>query len=416
MKEVLHSMNALRVIAEYLVVRVHIIASLEVGTEMFVRDLMSFFFVLSGFVMMYTHHDSCFGSWQQKVDFWVGRWIKTYPSFIVNFSFHVPFLVNDIIHLDHGCVYGMYCASMQLLFLSCWAGCGVHHIYNGPSWYLSTLAWLWLLFPLMHGTLKNVFSSMHWGKMGLVSVASTGVIYLFSGYDVFTICTLPVLRLGEFVIGCGIACLMQEPQPEQLSFYRWGPAALVFVYFMLVYTLLGLPHGMDWLCLNESMYDTGCRIWHKADKIQATPPCYVVWDKFFNKHAMLWAVIVYTIASAEKAGDTGVVMTLLGHDIFKFFSTFSLSLYLGHTIMGQILTGITRALGWGDFWHDDTILICVYVMCYMQHLLTDRISRFVHDKCKYSFKAELNGTRFSVVPCFKINEFIQPPEQAGSTF
>ena len=348
---------------------------------MFVRDLMSFFFVLSGFVMMHTHYESCFDTWQQKVNFWVGRWVKIYPSFIVNFSFHFPFFVISII--NSWCVYGVYCIIMQLLFLSCWAGCGVHHIYNAPSWYLITLAWLWLLFPLMHGTLKSVFSSMHWGKMFLVNLASTAVIYLFFEYNVFTICTLPVLRLGEFVIGCGIACFMQKAQPAESLFYRWGPAALALVYLITVYTLLGLPHGMNWLCLNETMYDRECRLWHKADKIEATTPCWVVWDKFFNKHATLWAVMIYTVASAEKAEDTGVVMRILGHDIFKFFSTFSLSLYLGHMFMGHILNIITRVIGWENFWHDDTILICVYFMCYIVHLLTDRISRLVF-KCNYS--------------------------------
>ncbi len=71
MKKTLHSINALRVIAECIVVRFHVFVE-GVGMDMFVRDLMSFFFVLSGFVMMYSHHKSSFVTFEQKRSFGLG--------------------------------------------------------------------------------------------------------------------------------------------------------------------------------------------------------------------------------------------------------------------------------------------------------------------------------------------------------
>jgi hypothetical protein len=220
---------------------------------------------------------------------------------------------------------------------------------------------------------------MHWAKMSVVSVSSTAVIFLLIEYNTFTICTLPILRAGEFVIGCGVACLMQK---QEFPCYTWFPVALMSLYLLALYVLLSTPHGMNWLCLHEDVNDKECRIWHKADKFESTTPCYVVMDKFFNKHAMLWAVLIYTVASAEKAEETGVVMGVLGHDIFKFVSSFSLSVYLGHVSMQRMLTMTARSIGWG--WHDDALIISVYFLCYILHLLTEQVSRIAF-KCKYSF-------------------------------
>ncbi len=61
----LHTINAMRVLAEYWVVRHHCLvkrrpAKLDMGP--IGDDIMSFFFVMSGFVVMYRHEKTDFSS------------------------------------------------------------------------------------------------------------------------------------------------------------------------------------------------------------------------------------------------------------------------------------------------------------------------------------------------------------------
>jgi hypothetical protein len=255
------------------------------------------------------------------------------------------------------------------------------NIINAANWYIGALAWIWLAFPLMHGPLKSLFSSRIWAKMFFINVLSVVLIYPFSGFNIFTLCTVPLLRLGEFAIGCGAACalnkLEQGAESTYLTKLQWTPAALIFVYITVLYSILALPHGWDLLCLHERKENKKCSLWGESVWIETQPPCLLVWDKYFNKYAFLWAVVIYTVASAEKSNDQGAFMRLLGHEAFKSLSTFSLSLYLGHSSIDWMLISITDSIGWMNFWHDDVRLLMVYALCYLLHLFTIKITSFV---------------------------------------
>jgi peptidoglycan/LPS O-acetylase OafA/YrhL len=52
---------------------------------------MSFFFVLSGFVMTHTHLDDDMSTWQSKHDFWWKRFSKMYPIFVLFWAVSLVF-------------------------------------------------------------------------------------------------------------------------------------------------------------------------------------------------------------------------------------------------------------------------------------------------------------------------------------
>lgn len=381
----LHAINALRVIAEYLVVRHHVLDQRQrVGMDMFVRDLMSFFFVLSGFVMMHSHYTDDYHTLSEKLKFWVGRWKKTYPTYLLNLMFYIPLLISRASNPDY-CSYTLICYFLQVFFLNSWAGCGLN-ILNALSWYLGTLVWLWAIFPFLHGVLIKVFTYNAWIKMLLFNIISSGVLCFFSGYNLFTFCPLPVLRMGEFVIGCGAACVLKRQQTAgSLTLNHWIPMLLLLLYLATVYIFLGMPHGVASICLHEEIQDIKCRLWHRSELIETSPPCLVIWDKFINKHAFIWAILIYTVARAEVVDDNSVIMHVLLHDIFKSIGSFSLSLYLGHMSVAWTLKKITDdVLGWADFWHDDVILLVIYFICYILHLLVARFESWFFCSDSYS--------------------------------
>lgn len=378
----LHHVNAIRVIAEYFVVRRHVVGG-GVGTDMFARELMSFFFVLSGFVMMHKHKDSVLATREDIAKFVAHRWWKVYPTYLVCWSFWIPVMVITAMDLRHQCVWRLYCSLMQPLMLDCWVGCGIRYVNNSPSWYLSCLWWLWLAFAITKDVWRSCFHRNPWWKMTMISLASTGVISVFMEYDIFTVCTIPLLRAGEFVIGCGAACSLSEFSTSQSSnhgrgavWWFWLPLGFSLGGLVSVYCFLGVDHGLDWLCIHQDTQSFTCGLWRKSPWVDASPPCYTTGDKYFNKNSMAWAVIIYTIAKAEIMGLEDGISTVLGLGIFKWLNQFSLTVYLGHSeIAIAVKWFVCKALGWSEEqqeWPADILIVTVYCVCFFLHHMIHR--------------------------------------------
>jgi peptidoglycan/LPS O-acetylase OafA/YrhL len=81
---VLHSLNAARVCAEFLVVNYHISLTPTsfLKNDKHTQALMSFFFVLSGFMAMYTNAGRDFSARPAKMDYIHRRLSKTYPTYL----------------------------------------------------------------------------------------------------------------------------------------------------------------------------------------------------------------------------------------------------------------------------------------------------------------------------------------------
>ncbi len=68
-------------------------------------------------------------------------------------------------------------------------------------------------------------------------------------------------------------------------------------------------------------------------------------------------------------------MAILRHDIFKFFSQFSLTLYLCHSNMATSVKWLAvQILGWDDKWQDDTVLLTVYSLCFLLHCVIEGVT------------------------------------------
>jgi peptidoglycan/LPS O-acetylase OafA/YrhL len=152
----LHSINAIRVIAEFAVVRLHVIENRYLDrlanneSHMlgpYGLDIMSFFFVLSGFVMMYTYHDTDFSCWAVKVTFIRRRLLMAYPAFLFMWLCAFPGLIFEWSMGLRDCWARKLCTFMQLGMLDSWLGCGCSQPVLGVTWFLSCLMWFWIAFP-----------------------------------------------------------------------------------------------------------------------------------------------------------------------------------------------------------------------------------------------------------------------------
>jgi peptidoglycan/LPS O-acetylase OafA/YrhL len=359
-KGVLHSLNALRVIAEVLVVRLHLLHlvgdRVSVWYDIFAHDLLCFFFVLSGFVAAHSHRDVEQMDWGASGVYWVTRWSKTYPVYAVWVT------VNLAGVFMHGgasqCSWFWPCVVGDYLLLSPWMFCQ-SVVGVGVAWYLSTLGWLWLAFPFLHShgawLRRNPWTGMGlcyslslplWG-IGVVHPSAAG-----GGSPTSNLSRFPLLRVCEFLVGY-CAAFVGDGVPWLLL-----PAACAVHVGQYAFDVV-VTEGYT-LCVLLSEGSSTCYLWGPQ-----SPPsvsCVPVWDQYWSRTALVWGVLLVHCARWEALSEEGV--PFLNHQVWRDLSGFSLQMYLGHFSVGAILVSAAQWAGVPEFWHVDTLLAACYALNY----------------------------------------------------
>lgn len=375
----LPALDGLRVIAEYFVVRHHILPTYnatfptEHVNDPIGADIMSLFYVLTGFVTMYRTSHEDLSSWQRKKEFWLSRLYRLYPVFLANWLFQwIGRHVNEAVGASDPdtCVYAYVCPFTQLFMLDSVCGCSIRYLVNGVSWYFSSIFWLWMPFPFFKDRVLQFFATGQvWHKICYVATIWSLIPVLLWGFDLYTVMPFPPVRFGEFLVGCGVAvCVLQdEPYPNVLSGGKFmAPATTWFGLFLLEQT----RHNLGFLCLQEKTVTMTCSMWKWGQEwTENSPPCILVTEKLLNKTALVWGVLIYGLTKAELASEDNPLLRVLRSGVLQELSRISVVLYLSHMTVSGALTHVCMwTLGWmQDEWNGDSLLICVYGLCYMLH-------------------------------------------------
>jgi peptidoglycan/LPS O-acetylase OafA/YrhL len=323
----LHSLNALRALAELWVVHTHLAAAPTPALKVFGSDLMSAFFVLSGFVGMHACREVEFaGSWEAKSRFWWRQAARVYPLYIV---FWVWDMLGAFVRLGSGCLQPCYVA--QLAMMNVWMGCGIN-ILVLPSWFLATLMWVWLAFPVLHPAMRWAFSTHPWAKIGciyLASLACTSCLIELH-YDETILWTLPPLRALEFVIGCAASTTIERR-------VHWAWAVL------------------SGACI------TACVVLSNYLTVDEAP----LHSLYVSKLSVAWAVGIQWFAASEHGDVQGRAFAWLEtNPVLRSLSKMSLQVYLGHQAFAAIINFCTQTLRFYHPWATDTLLLATYSACY----------------------------------------------------
>ena len=366
----LRALDGVRVIAEFLVVRFHVLDHQNDGDWYQGVDLMSLFFVLGGFSSMYAYEREDFASLTRVAVFWRRKLLPIYALHLFHWLCWLPYVVMTR-HSRAGCQVEMLCPWLQLAWLDQWAGCGLRGISNFPAWYLSCQVWMWVAFPVIKDTLVERLANRPntWAKLGAIHAISTCTFLAAWQTPMMTLIGFPPARFAEFVIGGGAALALHKPSPSVL---RDGRHWYLLGALVLAFTLCASNHTVTGVCLHETS-DANCTFWERARPKPGpvTAPCNTWMDKIQSRNALLWAVFLHCVARTELDGTGGWPVRLLSSSPFRVLSGMSLSLYLGHENMymlvvwlGERLFGVERRV-----WHSDALLFCVYLACYMLHCL-----------------------------------------------
>jgi peptidoglycan/LPS O-acetylase OafA/YrhL len=205
----------------------------------YVRTGMSFFFILSGFILAHVYPE--FPSWTERGRFFRARFARIWPAHAAGFL--VCVLIPHFAELPLRPWLG---GLLNLDMLHAWIPLKEYNTsFNGPSWSISTEFGLYLFFPLLIYQWRRTW---HWKLLATLGVALGLVVFcnLRSPYidrDVAPglLYYNPLSRLFEFAVGIATYQLCRRWQHVRLG-RTWG-TVLELVAVVLV--ILNMRYSLD---------------------------------------------------------------------------------------------------------------------------------------------------------------------------
>jgi hypothetical protein len=330
MSRTLHSLNAARVIFELCIVHYHtglLYPSSNNDRGILSNDVigigfMSFFFVLSGFVATFTHMECTEeenAEWRRE--YMKHRLTKVYPVYFLWYLMDLP---GTIVVGLRGCPYFWLNILLQPFLISPWLGFGAAGMSNSAGWYLTTLFWMWLIFPYL--PTRMMFEQRPWTIIIAFYCLSIVMWMFLVPFDPIYTREVPIFRIWEFLMGCGVAYTIKN----RIHFLIPWTCVILF----LAYSIVTMKVPQLWYIPTYNVTETPeavCSLW-KPSRRKMSP------DMILSFSSVIWAVLIHWLAASEYTLDetTGV----LQHDIFKTLSSCSLELYLSHRPLQQFLETI----------------------------------------------------------------------------
>lgn len=200
----------------------------------------TFFFILSGFILTWTRRD---GDTPGK--FYWRRFSRVWPLHFLTTIFAV------ILGLVLGA--NMFWPSLPfvLTLTQAWIP-SARFAFNVPSWSLADEAFFYLLFPFVIGFFARRPKPLRWMAAAFVGMTVVGLVVGAVLMQVapsrlgYVLYTMPLFRLGEFVIGILLAVAMQKGWRPRFNLVQAIGAAVV-MYAVMSAVVTPTPGGPDGL-------------------------------------------------------------------------------------------------------------------------------------------------------------------------
>ncbi len=196
----------------------------------------SFFFVLSGFILVYTYA----GRPISPLRFWQTRFARVYPAYAFALLISLPWFLWGVLHFSEiglgfmafEAAHAKLAAALEILLLQSWIPAAALS-WNAVGWSLSVEAFFYSVFPFVIRKYKQL------GRRGLLALVALSCVLsnvvsvgytifrpdgiMHPGQDVYTswmafVKFFPIVRLPEFLLGmaCGFLFL-RSPRNARLG-------------------------------------------------------------------------------------------------------------------------------------------------------------------------------------------------------
>lgn len=156
----------------------------------------SFFFILSGFILSYNYKDKILEHHISKKSFWLARFARIYPLHFVTLLVAIPLSFrHDMLEWTERFVLNLF------LLQSFVPSQDVYFYFNSVSWSISDEMFFYLIFPLLIVAYYRPKVFNYWLPLLLILTIPIGLYFMKSAYHHKYFYINPVLRLADFTIG-----------------------------------------------------------------------------------------------------------------------------------------------------------------------------------------------------------------------
>jgi peptidoglycan/LPS O-acetylase OafA/YrhL len=259
----LDSLTSLRFIAAALIVVHHSRGYFGIPSDFLLSvplsQGVSFFFVLSGFILTYVHPE--LNSREERGRFLLARIARIWPAHAATFLLIViliPFSLRD---------HGIGLAILNLLMLQSWVPVQWSiYSFNGPAWSISTELFFYICFPMLIYRWKqtwfikfvlvsivvlSILAAVHYFHIPAVVSRKTHLSLLGLVY------TNPAVRIFEFVLGMCIALLYRVAAHKVSTGFVGGTAIEVIALVAVVSSFVYMPLLAKMLTSQPAFWSAG---------------------------------------------------------------------------------------------------------------------------------------------------------------
>jgi peptidoglycan/LPS O-acetylase OafA/YrhL len=262
----------------------------------------TFFFVLSGFILTYNYHNKFKTLDQQGIfKFFIARLARIYPVHLLTFFLTVPLLYKAFLE---NALHTSIKAIPNLLLLQSFVPVnGVYFSYNSVSWSLSNEIFFYICLPFIIFFLNKI------RLRGNTLISVVAGVWLVSIFFVFTFRDIelnywlfyifPLFRLSDFLVGVFLALLFLNPPIQRKVNHN-----IMYYTFMEFIAILSLIIAIYYFpYVHQSLR-------------------YSVYYIFFI------SLIIYIFAFQK-----GLISKLLSNKFFLFLGELSFSFYMLHHLV-----------------------------------------------------------------------------------
>lgn len=271
-----------RLLAAFAVALTHLSLIFDLGwNDVWATAALSWFFVLSGFIMAYTHPE-CRPTPKELSDFWTRRIIRIVPAYWIALMLAVIWLAWGV--GQYGAHWFQVVGRPEFLifdidsdaYLSDWQLKSINHflflgifdeassgrfLFSPPFWSLYSEMFFYLLFPFIMPLV--LYTRNEWGlKLAFVLWLLQGLIILLiveqlPNRDFVTmqasVYSNPLIRLIEFVVGILICHWLKSANHENLYRLR-SPLSIVtnllcLAGIIMVSPMISTPFNLYWIVI-----------------------------------------------------------------------------------------------------------------------------------------------------------------------
>lgn len=315
-KPKLNALTSLRFIAASMIVIQHLKGVIWLSQDFLphfvLTQAVSFFFVLSGFILTYNYHS--LPDYNSIRRFWIARIARIWPAHAAAFFLFIGIFYPWSLQLIHD---NGWIAAANLLMVHGWIPISeVFFSFNAVSWSISTEFGFYLLFPFLIADFERTWClKLFFSAMIVVALVIVGNV-LDIPSEVTTAKSVsrsglvninPLGRLFEFVLGmCASRVLERSVCLRQIGFVQASAYEVVFL-LLVVLSMTAASYCdilIQWIGQTGGMYliQSGTGI-------------------FFTGFVV--------IVAAQK----GMLSRFLSNRVFVFLGEISYSVYLFHQIM-----------------------------------------------------------------------------------